>query len=308
MRSAQRKRRFENQARKIRYFRIIWWYAIPVFFVFLFVLIRLSTHHWNGKEKLAFTFPKKDGDVAVVVMDASSNEMTTLVVPGETEINMAMNYGALRIGNVWQFAKNEKLDGSLLAKTVTKNFSFPIFLWSDADGENFEKINIPGIIKFVLFPKKTNIPFGDRVSMAVFAFGIKNQNRSEIDLAKSQFLTKTMLSDGRLGYRLVGSVSARLTVFFSDTNSVGENIRVFIADSSGSSGLSQEVGKVIEVMGGKVISIDKSSGSSDLTCVVLGKNKMFVQKIVNIFGCKKTSGSTDFDLEIRLGPKFLGIF
>lgn len=273
-----------------------------------FVGIKLDTRFWNNHDKFSFAYHSQNGDTGVTVLDPKTGELTTLIIPGETEVDVAMNYGTLRLKNVWQLGKNEKLDGALLAKTVTKNFSFPVFLWSDSDGAEVQKTSLTGLTKFVFFPQKTNIPLGDRVSIAFFALKAKNLDRTVIDLAKSQFLTKQKLSDGISGYKLTGPVSGRLTVYFSDNDMADKDFKVYIVDSTGTFDVAQNAGQIIEVMGGKIVSVDKSAGTSDFGCQVLGKDSKVVNKFVNIFNCKAIQGKTDYDIELRLGTQFAKAF
>jgi len=63
-------------------------------------------------------------------------------------------------------------------------------------------------------------------------------------------------------------------------------------------------GQIIEVLGGKIVSVDKKQEAGDFDCEILGNNKQINKKIANLFSCKVISGKTDFDLEIRLGTKF----
>lgn len=283
--------------------------GILLFVVLLaFIGIKLDTRYWNNHDKFAFAYHSQNGDAGVTILDPKTGELTTLIIPGETEVDVAMNYGTLRLKNVWQLGINEKQYGSLLAKTITKNFSFPVFLWSDSDGAEVQKTSLTGITKFVFFPQKTNIPFGDRVSIAFFALKAKNLDRTSIDLAKSQFITKQKLSDGISGYKLTGPVSGRLTIYFADNDMSDKDFKVYVVDSTGSYNVAQNAGQIIEVMGGKIISVDKSAGTADFGCQVLGKEPKVVKKLVNVFNCKVVQGKTDYDIEIRFGTQFAKSF
>lgn len=306
MRSARRKKfrekrfRERTSAQKGQIFGLILRIAIPILVILLgFVFIRVTTRYWNGHDKVGFAYRMVSGDVGVTVLDPKLDEMTTLIIPGDTEVNVARNYGAMMIKNVWQLSQNEKLKGTLLPETVTQNFLFPIFLWSDLDLSN--------IWKFVLAPKDTNIPLGDRISMAIFSLKVPALGKSEIKLGQSQFLKKVRLSDGTVGHELSGAPSERLTVYFSDNDLSAGNLRVSIADSTGAFGISDKVGEIIEVLGGKVVNIDKRP-SENFDCLVVGIDKSVVKKISNLFKCQIGQGSGDFDLEIRLGSNFTGHF
>lgn len=270
--------------------------VIPVVAILgLIIFVILSTRYWNGRDKLGFTYVEKNGDVSVTVLDPKLDELTTLTIPGSTEVDVAQNYGTLQIKNVWQLSQNEKLRGKLLPETVTQNFLFPNYLWSE--------VNLSDRLKFVLSPGDTNIPIGDRVQMELFAMRVPSLGRTKINLGDSQFLKKAKLSDGSNGYQLNGAPSERLTIYFSDNDLSDGNLRVNIIDATGAPGVSDTVGQIIQVLGGKIVSVDKKA-SEATDCDVYGNNKNVVRKIATLFSCKAGNSKTDFDLEIRLGANF----
>lgn len=297
MRSAQRKNRIENSKKRGRLIGLLFKVFIPLILILsVFLYLKLSTRYWNGHDKFAFVFENSSGNVEVTVLDPALSEETTLIIPGDTEINVARGYGTLRIKNVWQLGVNEKLGGGLLAETLTDSFLFPTNLWSDTDLSN--------VWKFILSPKATNISFGDRLASGIFALRVSGINKTEIDLAKSQFLVKKTLMDGKTGFVLMGPVNSRLTVYFSDNNFADKNLRFSITDATGSFSVADGVGQVLEVLGGKVVQIDKKSADSSLDCEVFGQNSEAVNKVSTLFSCKKISGKSNFDLEMRIGAKF----
>lgn len=305
MHSARRQKLLLSKRREKSGFSAIFkffYVALALATVWLFLAV--STKYWNGEDKVDYVYRTENGDVKIRVLDPAITESVALTIPAETQVNVAGNLGQMRIKNVWQLGINEKLEGDLLSQTVTKNFLAPVFLWSDRDIESLETLNIPGILKFIAFPSKTNIPVGDRVSLALFSLRIKNINSTTIDLGKSQYLKKTKLPDGEAGYIMNGPVSGRLTVNFSDSDFSTDNVRVDIQDATGVPGSANIVGQVVEVMGGKVVSINRIEEDTDLDCVVLGINPKVVKKTSRLFGCKISKDKSVFDLEIRLGVKF----
>jgi hypothetical protein len=297
MRSAQRKNRIENSKIRGRILGLLIRVFIPLIVILsLFLYLKLSTRYWNGHDKLAFVFQASGDAVGVAILDPVLNEETTLIIPGDTEVDVARGYGTLRIKNVWQLGVNEKLEGALLAETLTDSFLFPTNLWSDTDLSN--------VWKFIFAPKETNIPFGDRLAAGIFALRVSGIDKTEIDLAKSQFLHKETLTDGKPGYVISGPVSSRLTVYFSDNNFADKNLKFSLTDATGSYGVADGVGKVLEVLGGKVVRVDKKTGDNSLDCEVFGHNPDAVKKVSTLFSCKKVSDKSNFDLEMRMGVKF----
>jgi hypothetical protein len=305
MRSAQRQKKINQKAKYssiLSFSKILF---LPFLLIFIFLFIKFSTHNWNDKDKFIFTYKEDDGDVVVVVLDPKLGEETKIVIPGETEVIVARNYGTLRIKNVWKLSQNEKLEGKLLPETVTQNFLFPVSLWSDSDAASITSSNVLDIIKFIFLPLKTNISIGDRLSAGIFALKVHDLDKTEIDMGKSQFLHKEKLSDGQIGYRRIsGLISQRLGVYFSDNTMSEKNIRFYIVDATGEAGVASLVGQILEVMGGKVVSVDKKQEIGDYDCQVMGSDKDTNRKVASLFSCSITNEKTDFDLEIKLGEKF----
>jgi len=304
MRSARRRALFGKKKKTVKISSLIVKVFLPVAVALtVFAFVRFGTHYWNGRDKFAFVFRLGSGDAAVSVLDPKLGQLTTLVIPGDTEVDVARNYGTFRIKSVWQLGVNEKIGGSLLAETITQNFLFPVFLWSDTDAKSLADTNVLGILHFVFFPKSTDITFSDRVSASLFALRIQGFGKNWLDLTKNQFLVKQELGDGQMGYVLAGPISPRLTVYFSDNTFADKNLRVAIGDATGEPGVADKVGQIIEVMGGKITSIDKKNGEGS-DCSVLGSDPRIVEKVADLFSCKMSAGRGEMDLEIDLGKAF----
>lgn len=304
MKSARRQAIADRKKKKEKHSFPLFKFLIPIVLAaVLYLFLGLNTHVWNGKDKVSLVFREDAGNIGVTVLDPVLSEVTTLIIPGDTQVDIARNYGTFRIKNVWQLGVNEKIGGSLLAETVTQNFLFPIFLWN-SKSPGLDEGEAGRILNFIFLPGQTNISFGDRLRMGFFAMGVQDLGRSKIDLGKSQFLDKKKLNDGEPGYVISGPVSQRLTVYFSDNEIGDQNIKVNITDATGTSGISEKLGEILQVIGGKVVSIDKKSVSEDSDCIVTGLNREAVKKISNLFSCKVGDQKTSFDLDIRVGREF----
>jgi hypothetical protein len=285
MGKGRRKKRLDKSRNKVKFNFLK--FLVPVVILIIGLLfLKLNTRYWNGLDKLTIVSHIDNGNVSVKIHDPVLGEVTTLIIPGETEVAVSENLGTLRLKNVWQLGENEKIGGKLLTQTVTKNFLFPTFLYKG--------------------PGSTNVPIGDRLLIWIFEQRTKNLQRTEIDLGEAQFFKKTKLSDGENGYRLSGGVSERLIAYFSDNDWQEKEVKIYIQDATGVAGVSDTFGRVLEVMGGKVVTIDKVDKDQNLVCKVIGKDKKVISKVVQIFGCRgEGSPKTDgFDLEIYLGAKF----
>jgi hypothetical protein len=304
MKSARRQaffaRKQKSTKKEFSFIKLI----IPIVVISLFfIFLKTGTKVWNGEDKVSLVYKKNSGDIGVTVLDPTLSEVTTLIIPGDTQVDISRNYGTFLIKNVWQMGINEKIGGILMSETVTQNFLFPNFLWS-YKSPGFEEGNIKSILNFVFLPGDTNISFCDRVRMGLFVMNVKELGNSTINLAESKFLEKERLSDGELGYVIVGKISERLTVYFSDNEMSEKNIKINITDATGISGVSNKLGEILEVLGGKVVSVDKKNSAEESDCVVIGKNANVARKVAKLFSCKVENRETSFDLDINIGSKF----
>lgn len=280
------------------------WLLIPVFLIiFLYVFIKVNTNVWNGKDKVSVVYKYDNGDIGLTVLDPTLSESTTLVIPGGTQVDVARNYGTYRIKNVWQLGVDEKIGGLLLAETVTKNFLFPVSLWT-GKSPGLEQGDFGSIFNFIFIPGQTNISFCDRIRMSMFAAKVSVLGRNTINLGESRFLDKKILNDGDMGYFISGSISQRLTVYFLDNEMEQKDVKVNISDATGVAGVSEKLGEILEVMGGKIVSIDKKGSAEETDCFVAGGNQAIVKKIAYLFSCKVEKRETSFDLDIRIGKIF----
>jgi hypothetical protein len=275
-----------------------------VLIIVVFVMVKLTTHTWDGKNKIAVAYKSNDSSVGVIVIDPALSEITNIVIPGDTQIDVAENYGTMLIKNVWQLGFNEKIKGRLLPETITQNFLFPVYLWSDSNASGLGEGNVNKIIKFMFIPGLTNVSFGDRLAMGFFAMKTQSFGRTTIDMGKSHFLDKTKLEDGSSGYIISGPVSQRLTMYFSDNEFGSQSLKVNIVDATGSLGVSEKVGEILQVIGGKVVSVEKRATPEDSDCTLYGTNREIVDRVSNLFSCEKGVGKSNFDLDIHLGSYF----
>lgn len=283
MPSARRQKRASHKKRKAfaPFIGIIAFiFLLAVFLVVLFI----NTKFWNGSRKVAVVEAREDGSVAVEILDPAAGEKITLFITGETEVESARGFGTFRLKNIWKLGVQEGDPGDILTKTLVKNFSFPVHLWRSADGE-------------------TNIPFGDRIMMFFFERGLPESKKTEIDLAKSQFLIRQKLSDGDLGYKVPSDLSPRISIYFVFEGENDESFKIYVKDLTGSYGTAERVGKLLEVMGGKVVSIEKRTANNS-DCFVEGSIKELNKTIGSILSCQVGDSAGTMGISVSIGSAF----
>ena len=272
----------------------------------LSVVAGLLTSRFKNLDKLSLVVNGKNGNVLVQNFDFANQEIVNITIPGETQLDVANQFGNYRAESVWKLGINEKKEGELLRLSIVKNFNLPVVSWADSRGEGFGSGGFLSLIKSVIIPYKSNLRFGDKLRLAFFSVGVREGKRTDINLEETGFLKETRLLDGENGFLIgTGKLPVSLAGIFSEVVGRPEPYRVMIKDNTGKMKVAEKTGEVLEVMGIKVASLVKGP-TVDEDCVVSGKDKHLVQKVSLIFTCqtKAEYGDETFDLVLDLGSEF----
>jgi len=286
-----------------------WKYLTALILIFaLVVYLMTNNRFWVSGNKLTLV-TTQDSDVHVVVYDTEIEKITTIVIPGDTLVDVPRSLGSMRIKNVWQLGENEGIDGSLLAETVTKNFRIPVVVWAEEKANAFSTGNYISIVGAAFVPYKTNMNFADRFHLALFSIGVKDFKKEAIDIGNSAYLKEEQLPDGNVGYVITGKVPKSISILASDNAFAKEGVRVAIYDGTNIPGYAEQVGMIIEAMGGKVVSVNKVDHLDD--CTVEGKNEVIRKRLSMIFSCTGKSRGVlkgNHDVEFTIGEAFYSRF
>lgn len=104
------------------------------------------------------------------------------------------------------------------------------------------------------------------------------------------------------------NLSSSILVNFVLSNAFVKLPKAEIEDLTGEKAIAEKISKVLEVLGFKTV--DYSKGYDEqLDCEVVGKDKSYVDVIVNIFDCKGIiNKDQSIDLKIRIGKVFADRF
>ncbi len=265
----------------------------------------LSTMYWDGKSKISVVTVVKDGSIKIISMDPSSNKISQVLIPANTEVTVARGLGNWKIGSVWELGEQEGYSGRLLAETVTNHMSLPTPYWWDESLNSIVDGEIVSSIKAVAYGD-SSLGLGDRIKILLFVTGVNNLDRSEVDLTDTYYLDKRELLDGSEGYVISGTIPKSLLLTFSRDDFSKNAATAEIIDVSGKYQLSDDFGKVVSIAGVKVTSVAKKEREKDFDCEVRGEDGNGVEYLSLLFDCKqvieKTEGS--FDFSIKIGENF----
>ncbi len=306
MKPALRNKRIKDKRKIVKLLNFKLLSILFIFLIFFLLITSIKKSNSLFKDKVSLAVRNEDGGVNVLIFDYRSEEIVNIYIPGSTQVEVARDLGIWRLKNVWKLGQQEKVKGELLAKTVTKQFMFPVFFWSDSKALGFLSSNLFNVISSVFSNYETNLNFFQKLNLALFSLKVENSKHIDINLAKTHFLKEDILLDGEEGYRVYGSPPDKILAFFTDPSFLENGLRIMLVDLSGRVGVSENVGKILEVLGGKITSLVKED-SQNLNCSVSGKDKIVLEKVKLLFSCseEKDNLPENFDLKIIIGSKFI---
>jgi hypothetical protein len=145
----------------------------------------------------------------------------------------------------------------------------------------------------------------DKIKIASFAMGIGNNSKLDIDLSDSNYLQKTKLTDGSLGWEVSGNIPSNIESYFVMQNISNTNLNVLINNHTGMNSPARLFANTLDVLGINVASIEKGD-ELNTNCKVTGNLSFVVSRVADVFGCNinMSKPSDNFDLQIDLGTKF----
>ncbi len=281
----------------------------PFFILFLFLgVLFLAILSARQKEKRVLFVATSENSVHLVNFDFPQKELLIIDIPKNTQVDVSYNLGQWELGSVWKLGEQEKVGGGrLLVDTVRKNFFVPVYLWTAPRDRIFVDGGFLYKLKYFVFPQKTNIGLFLRTRLALSSiFGRMNINR--IALSDTGMLEETMLKTGKSGFLVSGDLPINLLPYFKEPLLEDASILVSIINESGNSVVVAKMGKVIDSMGARLVSVENQN-SSEVDCLVYSKDKNTALLFASVFGCSKDK-SASFSLEknevvIKIGKKFL---
>jgi hypothetical protein len=249
---------------------------------------------WIKGTNLSLVLRQEEG-AQIVVVNPTTQTLTTIFIPGETEITAARNLGEWKVASLWRLGEDEGIGGELLARSINKTFHLPIVAWGE------------GVSQKPLLIKATNLSVIDKLKLTLFGLGVKNAKKQEIDLTQTSVLVRSKLANGEEGYKVSGHEPAWLAAVFGESLVSAEGQGVIIVDAGAGKSLTDEVGKIIGVVGAKVVAVE-TTDEADFGCVV-GRGSTTSLKIAAVFGCRLENSQLEPGLvEVKLGKSFRNLF
>lgn len=259
---------------------------------------------WDGNTRLSVAILKDSGDMDVIVVDPATNKLVTIEIPGNTVVKAANQMGEWPLSSIGQLAENEGHSNDFIAHTITKTFYFPIEHWATEDALQIVGDNSIQSLLAVLKRFDSDLVFADKVKLAFKSMGIDSVDRYTINLSDSSYLKPQKLIDGNSGYEVTATMPASIASLFADQGVSQERAKIMIVNNTGTGAIARDMSKIVEVMGGKVYSVENGE-EADLDCIISGNKLITVTKIASVFNCEiKTREANGYDIVLTIGTSF----
>jgi hypothetical protein len=265
-----------------RRFLVFGLFGVLVLALFYF----LGPRKWDGVSRFSVVSQDDRGDVKVVVYDPPSFSITTIFIPGDVQTQAASGLGTWRLRSITRLGKEKNLGLDFLKNTVIKSFGFPIDLATDSS--------------------RSGLSLLDRISIFIFSLQVPATGRHEVDLAKTNMLSKGRLADGSDGYLIADKVTAEIKSYFAGGKTLNVSVGNFILGK----GQAVMVSRVLDTFGMNVVAIQDNQPKEDLDCRVIGLDDGVVSEISRVLGCESVikAAPNNFDLVVEIGERFKNRF
>lgn len=217
----------------------------------------------------------------IVASFDSQKELTLLLIPAETYLEVTRGFGSYRVGAVWQLGELDPPaggGGELLKETTQEFLGGPIDGWIGAVGDKWQitgseketlalKNNLTSW-KILLKPKEslgilrnlqTNLTIFDLVKLWFWAKNTRFDKIHFVDLEQTSALSTLILADGSTAktfdQALLDAVSQGL---FKDSQISNEHVLIEVLNGTDKPGFGQRVSRLITNLGGEVVSVANS--------------------------------------------------
>jgi hypothetical protein len=246
-------------------------------------------------------------EIQLIIFDSDNKELTVIKLPENMQLNASHQRGIWKVSSLWKLGFDENMGGDLLADTLTNNASLPVNAWYGGKASSIASGSIVKILPFFspFSMTKSNLSYRDKFELSLFSLSVKNANRRTIDLSDTTYLRKTVLVDGEEGYVVAGSIPQDIVAIFSNDLLSQNNVVVHVVNNTAKYGLVEKIGRLIEVVGAKVISVEKNNNSIE-DCLVIGNDTKVVSFFADLFHCDEVYDKShdNYEITIIIGKMF----
>lgn len=289
-----------------------------LFFVVILLVVVLGVfrlfEEWQRRVWLQgsrLTMVVASSNPTVYSYDPSTNTLTVVEIPKDTQVEASGNFGKWLIGSLLQLGEQEGKGGELLKTSLEKAFGLPVDGWMAGDGQVFkERAFGVATVLWLVSGRETNLTFFDRLALLLAVNSVGVLDRRVIDLESAGAVKKTKLPDGFEAYVPVPDRTKTAFELLRDERVFAERKTLLVVNTTSKQGIAGEVARVAGTLGVKVVGTQGATGREVENCIVQGAKEHIdsraASRLMKIFGCEVKIGDPQgpAHLEIVLGKGF----
>lgn len=285
---------------KIIFISLFVFFIVIALFALIWVVLPSK---WDQSKRLTVVIVNEEKQASILIFSPQTSGITQVFIPSNTQIQVARQLGSYQIGNVYKLGSQEKLGGKLVAESITKSLKLPSDQWSEKPLLNLTDLTVSSAIKAVFSPYASSLTIKDKIKLALFSLRVKPSRFNQIDLQNIGYIMPSILKDGSDGFVARLEPPLSLSTYFADPDLL--NAKIAILDFTDSVSISDELGQVIEMLGGKVFAVyDEPTTQEDCTIVTTSAHK--ADLISSLLDCQVNEQPSEngFDIQINIGKEF----
>jgi hypothetical protein len=267
----------------------------------------LSRSIWDGKNQINLVFNSTITGQPVLVASFNPQEksLNTLIIPGETLVEVIQGYGLYRVESIYSLGELEGKGGLLLAGSIQEYFGLPIDGWvaghkskrsvnlvTGAAGSRNYFIDI--IVESLKEESRTNLARWDLVRLWWEIRGVRQDRIKMVDLGETSASEEVVLPDGTKAIKIdpqhLEQIISEVAV---DEKIRKEDLAIAVLNATNQPGLATKGSRLIRNIGGRVIGIGETENFqfpiSNFQCQIRSKknykNSYTVKRLSKIFNC-----------------------
>lgn len=255
----------------------------------------ISQAKWDGRTRLNLALQAEV--VSLASYSPSDERLTILVIPGQTFIEAIHGYGPYRAESIYPLGELEKKGGELLSGSLQEYLGIPVQAYA-VFGDLAMRKNQPSETKkslvkgiFGLLGKRsgqTSLTIWDLLRLGWKVKKVKPSRISIVNLEETSASSQVVLPDGSGAIRVdTDRVDRIVSRFFPDEHLKHEGLAVAVLNGTEHEGLARRAARVLENIGGRVVSVGEAAKTEECEVRSLAKHKDSdtVRRLKETFNC-----------------------
>ncbi len=293
-----------------KFFSIFFLSALAVFFGYQQVRASL----WDGKSHLNLVLISSAAEAknAFVISLEPEKSLNILVLPDNLYLEVPSGYGQYQLGSIYPLGELEGQAGELMKATIQQSLAIPVEAYLKLSQNCFGQEPAGCCLAALKGRGETDLSRWDLFRLWLKIKELRQDEINRVNLTETATLKELELPDGTVVLETeITQIDSLVKKFFSDRRVREEALKIEILNATKYGGVANEVARLLNNIGGAVISVANSENQIQKSKLKIQnegmKNLYTVKKIEKILGIEAEAGEmadSRADLVIILGVDY----